>query len=171
MIDLSDRTAIVTGGARGIGRAIVLKLAAQGADIAFMDRGAVDVAEQTRADVEALGRRAHFFPGDVTNPDDCSAFVQAAIDAHGRVDILVNNAGITRDDLIMRMGIDEWKMVLEVIAICFIIWGNQKEWDWVQLTGNWLLYLVALVAVVSMGEYFYKFSRQKDLFSGDGTAP
>ena len=114
MIDLSDRTAIVTGGARGIGRAIVLKLATQGANIAFMDRGAVDVAEQTRADVEALGRRALFFPGDVTNPDDCSAFVQAAIDANGRVDILVNNAGITRDDLIMRMGIDEWKAVLEV---------------------------------------------------------
>jgi 3-oxoacyl-[acyl-carrier protein] reductase len=79
-----------------------------------MDRGAADVAEQTRAEVEALGRRALFVPGDVTNPDDCSAFVQAALEAYGRVDILVNNAGITRDDLIMRMGIDEWKAVLEV---------------------------------------------------------
>jgi CDP-diacylglycerol--glycerol-3-phosphate 3-phosphatidyltransferase len=65
----------------------------------------------------------------------------------------------------------KWKMVVEVIAICFIIWGNQKEWDWVQLTGNWLLYLVALVAVVSMVEYFVKFSRQRNLFRAEGTAP
>jgi CDP-diacylglycerol---glycerol-3-phosphate 3-phosphatidyltransferase len=58
----------------------------------------------------------------------------------------------------------KWKMVVEVIAICCIIWGNQRDWDWVQLTGNWLLYLVALVAVVSMVEYFYKFSKKVDLF-------
>jgi 3-oxoacyl-[acyl-carrier protein] reductase len=114
MIDLTGKSAIVTGGARGIGRAIALRLATQGADIAFMDRGSPEVAEQTRADVEALGRRALFVAGDVTDPDDCAAFVQAALDAHGKVDILVNNAGITRDDLVMRMGIDEWKAVLEV---------------------------------------------------------
>jgi 3-oxoacyl-[acyl-carrier protein] reductase len=114
MIDLTGKSAIVTGGARGIGRAIALRLATQGADITFMDRGSPEVAEQTRADVEALGRRALFVAGDVTDPDDCAAFVQAALDAHGKVDILVNNAGITRDDLVMRMGIDEWKAVLEV---------------------------------------------------------
>ncbi len=114
MIDLTGKVAIVTGGSRGIGRAIVLRLAAQGADIAFMDRGSPEVAAQTRADVEALGRRANVFAGDVTDPAACAAFVQAAIDAYGKVDILVNNAGITRDDLVMRMGIDEWKAVLEV---------------------------------------------------------
>ena len=65
----------------------------------------------------------------------------------------------------------KWKMVVEVIAICFIIWGNQKEWDWVQITGNWLLYLVALVAVVSMVEYFFHFSKKIDLFRVEGTAP
>ena len=114
MIDLTGKVAIVTGGSRGIGRAIVLRLAAQGADIAFMDRGSPEVAAQTRADVEALGRRAILVAGDVTDPAACAAFVQAAIDAYGKVDILVNNAGITRDDLVMRMGIDEWKAVLEV---------------------------------------------------------
>ena len=114
MIDLTGKTALVTGGSRGIGRAIVLRLAQQGADIAFMDRGAPETAAQTKADVEAIGRRAIFFAGDVTDPEACTAFVQAAIEAFGKVDILVNNAGITRDDLVMRMGIDEWKMVLEV---------------------------------------------------------
>jgi 3-oxoacyl-[acyl-carrier protein] reductase len=114
MIDLTGKVAIVTGGSRGIGRAIVLRLAQQGADIAFMDRGSPEVAAQTRADVEALGRRALFFAGDVTDPESCAAFVRAALDAYGKVDILVNNAGITRDDLVMRMGIDEWKAVLEV---------------------------------------------------------
>ncbi|MEW5763474.1 MAG: CDP-diacylglycerol--glycerol-3-phosphate 3-phosphatidyltransferase [Acidobacteriota bacterium] len=61
----------------------------------------------------------------------------------------------------------KWKMVVEVIAICFIIWGNQKEWDWVQITGNWLLYIVAFIAVASMVEYFKEFSKKIDLFKGE----
>ncbi|MEW6756792.1 MAG: CDP-diacylglycerol--glycerol-3-phosphate 3-phosphatidyltransferase [Acidobacteriota bacterium] len=61
----------------------------------------------------------------------------------------------------------KWKMVVEVIAICFIIWGNQKEWDWVQITGNWLLYIVAFIAVASMVEYFVEFSKKIDLFKGE----
>ena len=114
MIDLTGRSACITGGARGIGRAIGLVLARQGADIAFMDRGDPAVAARTVTDIEALGRRAVSFAGDVTDPAACTAFVGAALDAYGKVDILVNNAGITRDDLVMRMGIDEWKAVLEV---------------------------------------------------------
>ena len=114
MIDLTGRSACVTGGARGIGRAICLALARQGADITFMDRGDPAVAARTVADIEALGRRAVFFAGDVTDPGACTAFVGAALEAFGKVDILVNNAGITRDDLVMRMGLDEWKAVLEV---------------------------------------------------------
>ncbi len=114
MIDLTGKSALVTGGSRGIGRAIGLRLAEQGADIAFMDRGSPEVGAQTKADIEALGRRAIFFAGDVTDPEQCGAFVKAALDAFGKVDILVNNAGITRDDLVMRMGVDEWRMVLEV---------------------------------------------------------
>ena len=69
MIDLSGKSAIVTGGARGIGRAIVLRLARQGADIAFLDRGPVEAAEATRGDVEALGRRCFWVEGDVTDPE------------------------------------------------------------------------------------------------------
>jgi 3-oxoacyl-[acyl-carrier protein] reductase len=114
MIDLSGRSACVTGGARGIGRAICLGLARQGADIAFMDRGDPAVAARTVAEVEALGRKAVFHAGDVTDPEACTAFIGAAVAAFGKVDILVNNAGITRDDLVMRMGLDEWRSVLEV---------------------------------------------------------
>jgi 3-oxoacyl-[acyl-carrier protein] reductase len=114
MIDLTGRSACVTGGARGIGRAICLALARQGADVAFMDRGDPAVAAATVAGIETLGRRASFFAGDVTDPEACAAFVAGAMDAYGKVDILVNNAGITRDDLVMRMGLDEWRSVLEV---------------------------------------------------------
>ena len=114
MIDLSGKAALVTGGARGIGRAIVLRLAAQGADVAFLDRGTAEAAEQTKRDVEALGRRCFWIEGDVTNPEAAPALVAQALETFGRVDILVNNAGVTRDDLIMRMSLDEWRTVLEV---------------------------------------------------------
>jgi 3-oxoacyl-[acyl-carrier protein] reductase len=114
MLDLTGKVALVTGGSRGIGRAICLRLAAQGADIAILDAGSPAVGEQTRADIEALGRKAIFVSGNVTDPEQCDAFVKAALEAFGHVSILVNNAGITRDDLVMRMGVDEWKAVLEV---------------------------------------------------------
>jgi len=116
MIDLTGKSALVTGGARGIGKAICLNLARQGADIAFVDVGRPEVAEATVAEIEALGRRAIYIAADVTDPDACVKAVGAAVDAYGKIDILVNNAGITRDDLIMRMPIDDWKKVLEVTS-------------------------------------------------------
>ncbi|MCI0582959.1 MAG: 3-oxoacyl-[acyl-carrier-protein] reductase [Chloroflexi bacterium] len=113
MIDLSGRAAVVTGGSRGIGRAIALRLATQGADVAFSYRGNETAARETAAAIEALGRRALAFQGDVTDPATADALVKAALEAFGKVDILVNNAGITRDDLIMRMSLDDWRSVLE----------------------------------------------------------
>jgi 3-oxoacyl-[acyl-carrier protein] reductase len=114
MIDLTGKSALVTGGARGIGKAICLNLARQGADVAFVDVGRPEVAEATVAEIQALGRRAIYIPADVTDPEACVKAVGATVDAYGKIDILVNNAGITRDDLIMRMPIDDWKKVLEV---------------------------------------------------------
>jgi 3-oxoacyl-[acyl-carrier protein] reductase len=114
MIDLTGKSALVTGGARGIGKAICLKLAAQGADIAFVDAGRPEVAEATVAEIQALGRKAIFIPANVTDPESCDKAVKTAVETFGKIDILVNNAGITRDDLIMRMPIDDWKLVLEV---------------------------------------------------------
>ena len=113
MIDLSGKSALVTGGSRGIGRAIVLRLAGQGADVAFSYRGNADAAKDTAAAVEALGRRALPVQADVTDPEAADSVVKAALEAFGKVDILVNNAGITRDDLIMRMSLDDWRSVLE----------------------------------------------------------
>jgi 3-oxoacyl-[acyl-carrier protein] reductase len=103
----------VTGGSRGIGRAIAHRLATQGADIAFSYRGNEAAAKEAAAEIEALGRRAAAIQGDVSDPESAEAVVKAALDAYGKVDILVNNAGITRDDLIMRMSIDAFREVLE----------------------------------------------------------
>jgi 3-oxoacyl-[acyl-carrier protein] reductase len=113
MIDLSGKIALVTGGARGIGRGIVLRLAEQGADVAFTYRGNADAAAATAADVEALGRRALAIQADVKEPEAAEAAVKQTLEALAKVDILVNNAGITRDDLIMRMSVEAWREVLE----------------------------------------------------------
>ncbi|HTC86582.1 MAG TPA: 3-oxoacyl-[acyl-carrier-protein] reductase [Candidatus Acidoferrum sp.] len=113
MIDLAGRNAVVTGGSRGIGRAIVLRLAAQGADVAFSYKGNQAAAQETAAAVETLGRRALAVQGDVTDPAAAEAVIAASLAAFGSIDILVNNAGITRDDLIMRMTVDSWREVLE----------------------------------------------------------
>jgi 3-oxoacyl-[acyl-carrier protein] reductase len=113
MIDLTGKSAVVTGGSRGIGRAIVLRLATQGADVAFSYRGNEAAAKETAAAVEALGRQALPVQGDVSQPEAADALVKEALEAFGKVDILVNNAGITRDDLIMRMSIEDFRVVLE----------------------------------------------------------
>jgi 3-oxoacyl-[acyl-carrier protein] reductase len=112
MIDLNGKAALVTGGSRGIGRAIVLRLATQGADVAFSYRGNEEAARETAAAAEALGRRAVLLQGDVSDPVAAEAVVGGALEAFGRLDILVNNAGITRDDLIMRMSLEAWEDVL-----------------------------------------------------------
>jgi 3-oxoacyl-[acyl-carrier protein] reductase len=113
MIDLSGKTALVTGGSRGIGRAIVLRLARQGADVAFSYRGNEAAAKATASEVEALGRRAVPIQADAKQAEGAEALVKAVLEAFGRIDILVNNAGVTRDDLIMRMSVEAWTDVLE----------------------------------------------------------
>jgi len=113
MIDLSGKSALVTGGSRGIGKAIVLRLADQGADVAFSYKGNEAAARETAAAVEGLGRRSVPLQGDVSDPTAAEAVVKGALEAFGKLDILVNNAGITRDDLIMRMSVEAWREVLE----------------------------------------------------------
>jgi 3-oxoacyl-[acyl-carrier protein] reductase len=113
LIDLTGKSAIVTGGARGIGKAIGLRLAGQGADVAFSFRGNQAAADETAREIDGLGRRALAVQADVKEPESAEALVKTALEAFGKVDILVNNAGITRDDLIMRMSPDMWRDVLE----------------------------------------------------------
>jgi len=113
VIDLSGKSAVVTGGSRGIGRAIALRLAEQGADVAFSYVSNEAAAKATAAAIEAFGRRALPVQADVSKPESADSLIKAALEAFGKVDILVNNAGITRDDLIMRMSLDDWRDVLE----------------------------------------------------------
>ena len=113
MIELTDKAALVTGGSRGIGRAIGLRLGTQGADVAFTYRGNESAANDTVSDIEALGRKALAIQADVSDADVADSVVKSVLDAFGRLDVLVNNAGITRDDLIMRMSLDAWREVLE----------------------------------------------------------
>ncbi len=113
MLDLTGKTALVTGGSRGIGKAIVLRLARQGADVAFSYRGNTDAANATAAEVESLGRRALAVQADAKEQQGAETLVKAVLEAFGKIDILVNNAGITRDDLIMRMKAEDWTDVLE----------------------------------------------------------
>ncbi len=113
MIDLTGKAALVTGGSRGIGKAIALRLARQGADVAFSYKGNATAADGTAGEIQALDRRAIAIQADVSDPADADGLVKRALDELGKVDILVNNAGITRDDLIMRMSQEAWREVLE----------------------------------------------------------
>lgn len=113
MIDLGGKSAVVTGGSRGLGRAIAVRLATQGADVAISYRGNEAAATETVAAIEGLGRRAIAVAADVRDPAAAERLVATALDAFGKVDILVNNAGITKDDLIMRMSVEAWRDVLE----------------------------------------------------------
>jgi 3-oxoacyl-[acyl-carrier protein] reductase len=113
MIDLTGKVALVTGGSRGIGRAIVTRFATQGADVAFTYKGNAAAAAETDALVVGLGRRGLAVQGDARDPATADGVVKAVLEAFGKVDILVNNAGVTRDDLIMRMTEEAWREVLE----------------------------------------------------------
>ena len=113
MFDLTGKTALVTGGSRGLGRAIAVALAGQGADVAVNYRGNAAAAEEVVQHIGAGGRRALAIQGDTSaGREACEAIVKEALDGLGSVDILVNNAGITRDNLLMRMDGEEWDAVI-----------------------------------------------------------
>jgi len=113
LIDLTGKTAIVTGGARGIGKAIVLRLAGAGADVAVSD---IDLAgaEAVAAEVQAMGRKSLAMKGDVSKLAEAEALIEGTLAAWGHLDILVNNAGITRDGLLVRMEEAQWDSVIAV---------------------------------------------------------
>jgi 3-oxoacyl-[acyl-carrier protein] reductase len=108
---LEGRAALVTGGSRGIGRAICLELAAAGARIAVNYNTTAAGAEEVVASIKAAGGEAFAIKGDVSLADDAAALVKGTVEAFGGLDILVNNAGITRDTLLMRMSEADWDAV------------------------------------------------------------
>jgi len=110
---LKDKVAIVTGGARGIGREIALVFAKEGCSLSLCDVNP-DALGVTQKEIETLGRQCMTGVMDVTKPDQVDSFVQKTLDKFGKIDILVNNAGITKDTLLVRMSEADWDAVLSV---------------------------------------------------------
>lgn len=110
---LAGKVALVTGGAQGIGKAVALLLARNGADIVVSDIN-LEKAEETAKEVQALGRKALATKVDVATFGDVEKMVEAILTQFGKVDILVNNAGIARDKLILRMTEEDWDAVLNI---------------------------------------------------------
>ena len=109
---LAEKTALVTGASRGIGRAAALELAKAGAKVAVNFAGNRTAAEEVVSMIEATGGQAMLVQADVGNAADVEAMIKAVVERFGRIDILVNNAGITRDNLIMRMKEEDWDAVI-----------------------------------------------------------
>lgn len=111
---LEGKVAIVTGAARGIGKAIALKFAEQGANVAFTDLAIDEKAEETKKEIEAFGVKCMALASNAANFEETAEVVKKIHKELGQIDILVNNAGITRDGAIKRMTEEQWDMVLEV---------------------------------------------------------
>jgi len=109
---LDGKVAIVTGGSRGIGRAVAIALATAGAKVVINYAGNVAAAEEVKATIEAVGGQAIIVQADVANDEAVAAMIKQAVDTFGRIDILINNAGITRDNLLMRMKEEDWDAVI-----------------------------------------------------------
>jgi len=108
-----DKVALVTGGARGIGRAIVLMLAGCGSDVAFTYLNSAGLAEQLKQEIEKTGRKAVSYKTDVRDFQQSKELVEKVKQAFGKLDILVNNAGITKDKALMLMTEDDWRQVID----------------------------------------------------------
>ena len=112
MSQLANQIAVVTGAGRGIGRAIALKFAAEGADVVCVSRTAEN-SEKVSAEVRALGRKSWAHALDVSDGAAVSTVAEKILSETGKVDILVNNAGVTRDGLLVRMSEADWDTVLD----------------------------------------------------------
>ncbi len=110
---LAGKIAVVTGASRGIGRAIAIRLAGEGATVVINYNGSKEKAEEVKQEIEGAGGKAAVCQCNVADFDQCQAFIQKVIDKFGRIDILVNNAGITRDGLLMKMSEEDFDQVIE----------------------------------------------------------
>ena len=111
---LEGKVALVTGAARGIGKAVALKFAAEGADIAFTDLVIDENGQKTKSEIEAFGVRVLAIASNAANFEECHNVVDTIVKEFGRLDILVNNAGITKDGLMLRMSEAQWDAVINV---------------------------------------------------------
>lgn len=112
-MNLENKNALVTGGSRGIGKAIALKLAEYGANVVVTYARSADAANEVKAEIEEMGRKAKAVQADAVNLEKADELIQQIVEEWGKLDILVNNAGITRDNLILRMNEEQWDDVIE----------------------------------------------------------
>jgi 3-oxoacyl-[acyl-carrier protein] reductase len=111
---LRDQVAIVTGASRGIGRAVALALAAEGANVVVNYANSSQAAEAVVAEIMAMGSSAIALQADVSKPDQVDALMNTVMEKWGRMDVLVNNAGIARDTLLLRMKLEDWQAVIDL---------------------------------------------------------
>ena len=111
---LEGKVALVTGAGRGIGKAIALRFAQEGANVAFTDLAINEVVEQTVKEIEAMGVKAKAYASNAANFEETHEVVKQVVEDFGRIDVLVNNAGITKDGLMMRMSEAQWDAVINV---------------------------------------------------------
>ena len=111
---LEGKVALITGAARGIGKAIALKFASEGADIAFTDLVINEAAEETVKEIEAFGHKVKAYASNAAMFEETGTVVEEILAEFGKIDILVNNAGITKDGLVMRMTEQQWDAVINV---------------------------------------------------------
>lgn len=111
-LTLEGKTCLVTGGSRGIGKAIALKLAELGANVAITYSSSADAANKVKAEIESLGRKAKAIQANATDFTRSEEVINEIVDDWGQLDVLVNNAGITKDNLILRMSEEQWDDVI-----------------------------------------------------------
>lgn len=139
---LAGKTALVTGATRGIGRAIALRFAAEGANVAFTYRSQHEAAQTLVEELQTLGVKAKAYPSDAASYDDAHAVVEDIKTVFGRIDILVNNAGITKDGLMMRMDEAQWDEVIDTnlksafnyIHACTPVMARQRSGSIINMT-------------------------------------
>lgn len=143
---LEGKVALVTGGARGIGKAVALALAAEGSDIIIAD---IDEEEAGRAarEIEAAGRKAGVIAADVNDGAALEEKIKYCLDNFGRIDILVNNAGITRDALLMRMKDSDWKDVLETNLTGVFNWTRALARIMMKQKGGRIINMASVIGI------------------------
>lgn len=129
---LKDKVAIVTGSGRGLGKGIAMKLAKEGAKVIIADMAAAD---DTVAEIEALGGTASAFAVNVSKQEEVQALVKYAIDTYGTLDIMVNNAGINRDGMLHKMPVENWQLVIDV-DLTGVFYGTQEALKYMRTKGS-----------------------------------
>lgn len=144
---LENKTALITGANRGIGKAIALKFASEGCNIAFTDLERNEIMEATEKEIAQFGRKVKGYASNAANYEDAQNVVKQVVDEFGAIDILVNNAGITRDSAMKRMTEDQWDAVITVnLKSVFAMTKAVQPYMWKQASGS----IISLSSVVGI---------------------